>query len=39
MGKRKLGRGLQAQHADDDALLLASCTVFDALYAAMRLDR
>jgi hypothetical protein len=30
-------RGLQAQHADDDALLAASCTFFDAPYAALRL--
>ncbi len=29
-------RGLQARHADDNALLEASCTCFDALYSAMR---
>ena len=32
-------RGLQALHANDDALLAASCTVFDSLYAAMRPDQ
>ncbi|HEX7437290.1 MAG TPA: chromate resistance protein ChrB domain-containing protein [Caldimonas sp.] len=30
-------RGLQARHADDDALLAAACDVFDALHAALRL--
>ena len=30
-------RGLQARHADDDALLAAACEIFDALYAALRL--
>jgi hypothetical protein len=35
-GVETLIRGLQAQHADDDALLAASCVVFDALHAAMR---
>jgi len=30
-------RGLQAQHANDDALLAASCALFDTLYAALRL--
>jgi len=29
-------RGLQAQHADDDALLAASMPLFDALYAGLR---
>ena len=36
-GVETMIRGLQAQHADDDALLAASCAVFDTLYAAMRL--
>lgn len=36
-GVETMVRGLQAQHADDDALLGASCTFFDALYAALRL--
>ena len=35
-GIETLVRGLQARHADDDALLAASCTVFDALHAALR---
>lgn len=35
-GIEALVRGLQTQHADDDALLAAACTVFDALHAAMR---
>ncbi len=30
-------RGLQARHDDDDALLAASCAVFDALHAALGL--
>lgn len=29
-------RGLQARHADDDELLDAACSVFDAMYAGMR---
>jgi hypothetical protein len=29
-------RGLQAQHADDDALLAAAVSVFDSLYAGLR---
>ncbi len=36
-GVETIIRGLQAQHADDDTLLAASCAVFDSLYAAMRL--
>jgi hypothetical protein len=36
-GVETIIRGLQAQHADDDALLAASCAVFDSLYAALRL--
>lgn len=35
-GVESLVRGLQAQHADDDALLAASLSLFDTLYAAMR---
>ena len=31
-------RGLQARHADDDALLEASCACFDALYSALRMN-
>lgn len=38
-GVEMITRGLQAQHADDDVLLAASCAVFDSLYAAMRLDK
>jgi hypothetical protein len=29
-------RGLQARHADDDALLDAACEVLDAMYAGMK---
>ena len=36
-GFEMLVRGLQAQHDKDDALLAASCTLFDTLYAALRL--
>lgn len=36
-GVEMMVRGLQAQHDDDDALLAASCALFDSLYAAMRL--
>ena len=36
-GVETIVRGLQARHADDDALLEASCACFDALYSAMRL--
>lgn len=36
-GVETMVRGLQAQHGDDDALLAASCAVFDTLYAALRL--
>lgn len=36
-GVETMIRGLQAQHTNDDALLAASCAVFDSLYAAMRL--
>ena len=35
-GVELLVRGLQAQHRDDDALLAAACTTFDALYAAFK---
>lgn len=35
-GVETVVRGLQALHADDDALLAAALAVFDALYAAMR---
>ncbi|HEY6133660.1 MAG TPA: chromate resistance protein ChrB domain-containing protein [Rubrivivax sp.] len=35
-GLEMLVRGLQAQHADDDALLVAASPVFDAAYAAMQ---
>ena len=38
-GVETMIRGLQAQHTDDDALLAASCAVFDTLYAAMRLAK
>ena len=38
-GVETMVRGLQAQHADDDDLLAASCAVFDSLYAAMRLNK
>lgn len=38
-GVETMIRGLQALHADDDTLLAAACTVFDSLYAAMRLDK
>ncbi|MCE9661670.1 MAG: chromate resistance protein [Burkholderiales bacterium] len=34
-GLETLVRGLQAQHADDDALLAAACSLFDTLYAAL----
>ena len=36
-GVEALVRGLQAQHADDDALLVAACALFDTLFAALRL--
>lgn len=36
-GVEMMVRGLQAQHANDDALLVASCALFDTLYAALRL--
>jgi len=36
-GVEMMVRGLQAQHDDDDALLAASCALFDTLYSAMRL--
>lgn len=36
-GVETLVRGLQAQHADDDALLAAATALFDTLYAALRL--
>ena len=36
-GVETMVRGLQAQHANDDALLAASCLLFDTLYAALRL--
>lgn len=36
-GFEMLVRGLQAQHADDDALLAAANIVFDAAYAAMQM--
>ena len=35
-GVETIVRGLQAQHADDGALLEASCACFDALYSALR---
>jgi hypothetical protein len=35
-GLEAMMRGLQAQHADDDALLAAAEAVFDALYAGLR---
>jgi hypothetical protein len=35
-GFEMLIRGLQAQHADDDALLAAALPAFDAFYAAMK---
>jgi hypothetical protein len=35
-GLELIVRGLQAQHADDDALLFAAVRVFDALYAALQ---
>ena len=35
-GVELLVRGLQARHADDDALLAAATTLFDAVYAAMQ---
>ncbi|MEY8689253.1 MAG: chromate resistance protein ChrB domain-containing protein [Leptothrix sp. (in: b-proteobacteria)] len=35
-GVEMLVRGLQALHADDDALLAAAAPVFDTLYAALR---
>jgi len=38
-GVEMMVRGLQAQHGNDDALLAASCTFFDTLYAALRLAR
>jgi hypothetical protein len=36
-GVETLVRGLQAEHDDDDALLMASQAVFDGLYAAWRI--
>ncbi|HTN50603.1 MAG TPA: chromate resistance protein ChrB domain-containing protein [Burkholderiaceae bacterium] len=38
-GLEALIRGLQSQHNDDDALLGASMSVFDALYAGLRDER
>ncbi|MFM2058932.1 MAG: hypothetical protein RLY71_3317 [Pseudomonadota bacterium] len=38
-GLELLIRGLQARHADDDALLAAAVPVFDALYAAWGADQ
>jgi hypothetical protein len=35
-GIETLGRGLQAQHGDDDALRVAAHAPFDTLYAALR---
>ena len=35
-GLETMIRGLQVQHADDDALLAASLPVFDAMYAGLR---
>jgi hypothetical protein len=35
-GLEAMVRGLQAQHADDDALLAGALSVFDALYAGFR---
>ena len=35
-GIETLVRGLQAQHADDDKLLVAACALFDTLYTALR---
>jgi hypothetical protein len=35
-GVEMIVRGLQAQHDNDDALLVASCALFDTLYAALR---
>ncbi|MDB5870476.1 MAG: hypothetical protein JWP96_2808 [Polaromonas sp.] len=35
-GVEALMRGLQAQHGQDDALLAASISIFDTLYAAMK---
>lgn len=35
-GVEALVRGLQAQHADDDALLASACVLFDTLHAALR---
>jgi hypothetical protein len=35
-GLEAMVRGLQAQHADDDALLAGALAVFDALYAGLR---
>jgi hypothetical protein len=37
-GVELLIRGLQARHGDDDELLAAACTVFDALHAALGLS-
>jgi hypothetical protein len=38
-GVEMMVRGLQEQHDSDDALLAASCTFFDTLYAALRLAK
>jgi hypothetical protein len=38
-GVETLVRGLQAQHASDDRLLVAACALFDTLYAALRLAK
>ena len=38
-GVETMVRGMQAQHGNDDALLAASCALFDTLYAALRLAK
>jgi hypothetical protein len=38
-GVEMLVRGLQARHADDDALLAAALVLFDALYAAAKVQQ
>jgi hypothetical protein len=35
-GLEAMARGLQARHADDDALLAGALSMFDALYAGLR---
>jgi hypothetical protein len=38
-GVETMVRGLQGQHDNDDALLVAACILFDTLYVALRLAR